>query len=283
MPRGKAKVLPALFSIAVFILLEMASLNMLSSDSSVQGLWISRAGHHVMMTLWGSSRSISYYTSLKETNQALAEENVRLRLALEQYRDGEDAESREELSDALIAEYKPQGFTWIPATVIKIGNNSQHNYILLDKGSEDGVTTDCGIITGSGVVGIVEVVGEHYSFALSLKNTDVSVSTRLGIDGTSGPLTWDGIHPSGARVREIPLQNRFSPGDTVYTSGHSSIFPSGIPLGTVGGSRIVDGSTYEIEVNLFQDFSNLRFVTIVKNTGRDELSALERKAAEKGL
>lgn len=283
MPKGKAKVLPALVSIAVFIFLEMASLNMLSSDSSVQGLWISRAGHHVMMTLWGGSRSIGYYTSLKETNQALADENHRLRLALEKYRDDEDDILGKQLTDSLVTTYRPQGFAWIPATVIKIANNTQHNYILLDKGSEDGITPQCGIITGSGVVGIVEVVGEHYSFALSFKNTDVSVSSKLGIDGTSGPLSWDGRRPSGALLREIPLQNRFSPGDTVYTSGHSSIFPSGIPLGTVGGSRIVDGSTFEIEVNLFQDFSNLRFVTIVRNMGREELSALERKASGKGL
>ena len=67
----------------------------------------------------------------------------------------------------------------------------------------------------------------------------------------------------------------FQPGDTVYTSGHSSIFPADIPLGTAGKAKIVNGATYEIEVTLFEDFAALRHVTIVENLGRDEMKTLE--------
>jgi len=64
-------------------------------------------------------------------------------------------------------------------------------------------------------------------------------------------------------------------GDTVYTSGFSSIFPPDIPLGVTGESRIVNGSTSEIKVRLFEDFSSLRYVTIVENLGREEIRQLE--------
>jgi rod shape-determining protein MreC len=66
-------------------------------------------------------------------------------------------------------------------------------------------------------------------------------------------------------------------GDTVYTSGFSSIFPPDIPLGVTGESRIVNGATSEIKVRLFEDFSALRHVTIVENLGREEIKELEGK------
>ncbi len=69
----------------------------------------------------------------------------------------------------------------------------------------------------------------------------------------------------------------FQPGDTVFTSGFSSIFPPDVPLGTTGESRIVNGATYEIEISLFEDFGSLRYVTIVENLGRREIRDLEKE------
>ena len=64
-------------------------------------------------------------------------------------------------------------------------------------------------------------------------------------------------------------------GDTVFTSGYSSIFPPDIPLGTAGEAKIVNGATYDIEINLFEDFGALRYVTIVENIGKEEIEELE--------
>ena len=69
----------------------------------------------------------------------------------------------------------------------------------------------------------------------------------------------------------------FSPGDTVFTSGFSSIFPPDIPLGTAGEAKVVNGATYEIKVKLFEDFNSLRYVTVVENIGKDEIKRLEGK------
>jgi rod shape-determining protein MreC len=78
-------------------------------------------------------------------------------------------------------------------------------------------------------------------------------------------------------LKEIPLQCKFHPGDTIYTSGYSSIFPADIPLGVTGESRIVNGATNEIKIKLFQDFSTLRYVTVVTNVGAKEMEYLEKK------
>ena len=64
---------------------------------------------------------------------------------------------------------------------------------------------------------------------------------------------------------------KFEEGDTVYTSGFSTIFPPDIPIGRITGSRIVNGATFEIKVSLFQDFSSVRHVCLVRNRDLDEI------------
>ena len=126
-------------------------------------------------------------------------------------------------------------------------------------------------MTSHGVVGIIDAVSEHHAFALSLQNHDISISARIGEEGGSGILVWDGIHSNGALLKEIPLQYHYQPGDTVYTSGHSLLFPPDIPLGVAGDSRVINGATNEITVTLFQDFSSVRYVTVVHNDSFDEI------------
>ena len=66
-----------------------------------------------------------------------------------------------------------------------------------------------------------------------------------------------------------------TPGDTVWTSGHSSVFPAGIPLGTTDRMRIVAGASSEVDVHLFENFSAVRYVTVAINTGWAEIDWVE--------
>lgn len=113
-------------------------------------------------------------------------------------------------------------------------------------------------------------------------NADLNISARLGRNGAVGPLAWDGKTSTGAVLKEIPLQSRFEEGDTVYTSGFSSIFPPDIPLGRVKEAKVVNGATYDIKVQLFQGFNDLRYVIVATNTEREEIEELERMKSEKG-
>ena len=89
------------------------------------------------------------------------------------------------------------------------------------------------------------------------------------------PLSWDGVGTARAVVRDLPPHYNNVPGDTVRTSGFSIFFPPDIPIGVTGDSRLVDGSTRQVDVLLFQDFSTLRYVTVVQNLARTEITALE--------
>lgn len=263
-----------ILSAAIFIIMEIAAFGMLRRSGELQNIWISHASHWTRAKLWGSSEKISHYFSLNKENQALAEENFKLGEELKKYMEREAAREGSIFADSM-AVVSGNDFTYIPASIVKISRNRQHNYFILNKGSEDGVTPQSGVITGKGVVGVIDAVDKHYSYGLTLMNTGVSISARIGNEGAIGPLTWNGISNDQAILREIPLQYKFEPGDTVWTSGFSSLFPADIPLGVTGGSRIVNGAVNEVNVTLFQSASILRFVTIAVNNGRDEILYLE--------
>lgn len=271
MPKERS-IVQRIFIAVVFILLEVAALLMLSHNNQLQRLWIARISHGFMARTWGTTQAISDYFSLKGQNDRLALENDSLQRIVRSYElaaKEADPASRPVMMD--------NGFNYIPATIIKSSSNTQHNYLIIDKGSEDGVVRNSGIITSNGVIGIVDAVSPHYSYAISFLNTELFISARLGESGAIGPLAWDGTGSDGAILKEIPLQFKFEPGDTVYTSGYSSIFPPDIPIGVAGESKIINGATNEIKVRLFQNHKALKYVTVVGNTRAEEIEAIENQ------
>lgn len=264
--------IPGLIRFAVFLLLEAAALFMLTRNAQLQRIWVAKAGHSVMGAVWGGTQRIRDYFSLRKTNRSLAEDNFALQeqvLLLQETLRGFRADTTVHPS------VHDSRFRYTGAEVVKMSSNKQHNYLILNKGFEDGIQEKAGIITQDGVIGIIDAVSAHNSYAFSFQNKDISISARLGGEGATGILVWDGLTSRGAILKEIPLQYRYEKGDTVYTSGHSLVFPPDIPLGVAGESKVVNGSTNEILVTLFQDFKAVRYVTVVYNTSFEEVEEFQ--------
>jgi rod shape-determining protein MreC len=268
----KGKFIYYISTAAIFIILELAALTMLYNNGPLQRTWFGNAGQGFSGWVWGFTQQINDYFSLKEINDSLANDNARLTILLA---GKADSLTRESLAEMLPADNAAGSFRYTPAVIRKISNNTQHNYMMLDKGSSDGVKEGNGVITAKGAVGIIEAVSENYSYALSFKNHQMSISARLRKDGPVGTMNWDGKSQNKALLKEIPHHIDLADGDTVYTSGYSSMFPADIPLGTTGASKIVNGATYEIEISLFEDMSSLRYAIIVDNLDDDEIETLE--------
>lgn len=269
----KGTIIYTLITAAIFILLEIAALSMLNNNGPLQKSWFGKAGQGFMEWIWGGTQKISDYFSLSRQNKELAAENDRLTILLAKQKDSLFRDSL----NRMVVRRKVGDYTYIPAGINKIKNNSLHNYMILDKGSKDGVREGSGVITARGAVGIVDAVSENFSFARSFKNREMSISARLGKDGLVGTMSWDGQSRNKALLREIPHHIELTPGDTVYTSGFSSIFPPDIPLGQTGDARIVNGSTFEIAVTLFEDLNSLRYAIIVGNDSKEEIENLENR------
>lgn len=268
--RAKRSIVSVLIDVAVFILLEAAALSMLSHNGALQNMWLTRGAHAINAGIWGKGESVSRYFSLRKENEKLAQENFQLREQLLNY---EQAVKDIQTGSSNVV----KNFKYTPATIVKHSTNKQHNYLILDKGREDGVVTGSGVITKDGVIGVVDATSRHYSYVRSFNNKDMIISARIGRNGNIGALSWDGISTRKAILAEVPHHSVVDRGDTIYTSGFSSIFPADIPLGLAGSSKIVGGSSYEIKVWMFEDFSTVRYVTIVENIDKQEIEELEEE------
>ena len=269
---GERKSYAFAINAAVFLFLEIAAVILLGHSSSLQDIWINRASHRVHAAIWGGSEKVLNYFTLDRQNRSLAAENLELSSVVREFGQRDLSWRENHLYDSQIGRFK-----LTPATIVKASRNSQHNYIVLNKGSEDGVKPQTGIVTTNGVVGVVSSVGKHFSYGITLMNPRISVSARIGLTGLVAPLEWDGKRSDGAVMRNLPLHHEINPGDTVWTSGFSSVFPSDIPVGVTGKVRLIDGSTNEVSVRLFQDFSALRYVIITENLDREDIAAVEKE------
>ena len=266
-----------IFTAAVFIAMEIAAFSLLSRTSSLQDIWINRTSHRVMAMMWGSGEKVRTYFHLREQNETLALENYELLTELMRFKnENEQLRARNSLTDAGFA----QEFEYSPAVITKMGRNTQHNYIIIDKGSDDGIKPHSGIITARGAIGIISVVDKHYSYGLTFMNEKVCVSTRLLKSGIIAPLEWDGRSSNKALLRKVPMHQDVDPGDTIVTSGYSNIYPAGIPLGICGETRLMNGAEKVVDVTLFEDFSALKYVVVARNPMRDEIRELSEMEEE---
>lgn len=258
-----------------FIILEVAALAVLYNNGAIQKAWLSRMFHGFAYNVWGRTENIKHYFSLNRENAELAERNFMLEQELRAYR--EKYGPSDVLKDSITGKFNTGNFKYIHASIVKMSRNKQHNYLILGKGYDDGISPMSGLITSCGAIGIVDAVSKNYSHVKMFTSAGMAVSARIGHEGAVGSLSWDGKSTKGAILSEIPHHIVINQGDTVYTSGFSAIFPPDIPLGTIGEKKLVNGSSYEINISLFEDFSRLRYVTVVDNDDIKELEELEVK------
>jgi len=261
-----------IISIAVFIALEVFCVILISKNSTIQHSRIAGAIMDVNMFFDERRNGIHEYANLRGENEKLARENALLRSQMDIMMTL--TEKRPSADSSLLS--KQGRFYFTAAKVIKNTISRQHNILILDKGSMDGVKVGMGVVTSMGVIGVISVCDEHYCKAKSLLDTDLKISGKLIRDNNLGLVSWTGKSASQARMTELPTHSDISPGDTVVTSGYSAIFPQGIPIGTVVKSKS-DGVSVLATLNLFENFHSLQYVYIVSDADMETLKKLEEK------
>jgi rod shape-determining protein MreC len=214
--------------------------------------------------------NLRVYFQLDEINRQLAEENARLRNLLDMA-DETEAGVFQTVTDSI----RGQSYSYIPARVVNNSVNKQRNFITLDRGSKDGIRADDGVITSVGIVGVVYRVSPHFSTVISLLNIDLRLSAKLKKNDYFGSLFWDGLDYRKAILTEIPHHVEVNRGDTIITSGYSTIFPEGITVGIVDNVSRRGGDFLEISVLLSTGFKNLSHVEVVTNLLRTEKEQIE--------
>lgn len=240
---------------------------MLTSANSVSsGLYRMKTG----ITSYFNLRDINY--DLQRNNAELEMQLLRMNAVLTKA--GEyipDSVMNAINSNPIVDRYKYQ-----IANVINNSTNKPHNYITIDKGELDGIKPEMGVIDQNGVVGIVNVVGKHSARVLSLLNNNLRISCKIKNSDHVGSLVWDGQTSQTAVLEELPRHATFNKGDTIVTSGHSTAFPKGVPVGVIlGQAKGYDENSYAIRIKLFTDFTTLSSVRIISDLMKPEIDELE--------
>ena len=262
----------------LFILLEVISFALLFRFNNYQGSAFFTSSNQVAGMAYEAANNVTGYFQLKSINDDLVQENMELELQMEHLRSAlmeltSDSTGLERMkSDAL------KGYDIYRANVINNSLTHVDNYITIDKGENDGIRSEMGVINGNGVVGIVYHTSANYSLVIPVLNSKSSISCKIKRSDYFGFLKWDGGSSMYATVKDMPRHSLFSLGDTIVTSGHSAVFPGGIPIGTVEDiSDSHDGLSYLLKVKLFTDFGRLNDVRVIAQKGQEEQLELEQK------
>ncbi|MBY2903978.1 MULTISPECIES: rod shape-determining protein MreC [Bacteroides] len=263
----------------LFILLEVISFVLLFRFNHYQHSVYFSSANAVAGKVYEVSGGITSYFHLKSVNEDLLDRIMELE---QQNHNLEDALGRH-LSDSTelnsIRNLTNTDYQVFKARVINNSLNLVDNYITLNRGSKDGIRPEMGVVDGNGVVGIVYDTSSHYSRVISVLNSKSSISCKIVGSEYFGYLKWEYGDSRYAYLKDLPRHAEFNLGDTVVTSGYSTVFPEGIMIGTVDDmADSNDGLSYLLKVKLATDFGKVSEVRVIARTGQHEQKELEQKS-----
>lgn len=219
-------------------------------------------------TIYKSSNNISQYFNLKRQNEILIQENSRLNEFLYKTKDSSFVPVLDSSKFSI-------PFKFTAAKIIKNSYSLSNNVLLIDKGRKDSLVQDFGVINSNGIVGIVDNVSKKYATVISILNTNINISAKLKKTNHFGSLTWDSKSHEFIQLTDIPKIAPVEIGDTIVTSGRSTIFPKGIQIGVVNDFKLDAAENYYIiNLKLFNDMTSIEHVYVIENKDAEEINNL---------
>ena len=254
----------------LFLLLLGISLSLTIQSHSYHRSKIISSANFLSGGVYEKINNISEYLDLRTQNDALAQENARLRSILFNAKDTASAPKLDSIKGLHPTDI-------IVSKVIHNSYNSHENYLTLNSGSLQGVKSDMGVINSLGIVGIIDNTSPRYATVLSLLNIKSQINAKIKKSNHFGSLVWNGKSTGFVQLIDIPRLAAIRKGDTIVTGGQSVIFPENLNIGTVD-KIYIDNQTnyYTLDIKLFNDMTNLGHVYIIKSKDREEIINLEK-------
>lgn len=260
------KIFKTVIIIAFFILLII--INPYNTFNKVRGVFFGityplQKGFAVSANkIYSFGEAISSIGKFKEENEYLIKENIRLRAEITELKDirRENEELRNQLN--LLPREK---FDLLAATVIGRDLYKGNTWMIIDKGSKDGIEKDMPIIVSDGVlIGKIEEVFYAESRVVPITSPNSNVNAVTNETGAIGVV--NGKYGLGIVLDMVLQTDYLKLGDDVITSEISQSIPRGLLIGKIE-------EIYPAEDYLFQratlsspvDLFKLRHVFIIKN------------------
>lgn len=175
----------------------------------------------------------------------------------------------------------------VAAHIIGTSGTDLSRVLVVDKGSKDGLKTDMPVITPDGVVGKVRDVFPHTAQVLEINDQTSGLGIVLTQTRLRGILR--GNAAGQTEVIDILPDERIQSGEPVVTSGGDSVYPSGLPVGTV--ERVVNDPEHNpyvaVRVHPAVNLSRLDEVLVITQTQntmpasmQQDIATSEQKAAD---
>lgn len=261
----------------LFLLLETTAFLLIVHNTGFQRIVFLSSANSVTACMYQSSESVFDFFKLKQANIKLNEENADLRNRIVGLQN-ELIRIRNMQNDTA---YIPaeNDLQYIPAKIINNSTNKYKNYITINKGERDGVAPGMGVIATDGVVGIVKTVSNKFAVIIPILNPEISINSKFKSNNYIGPVEWQGEDYRFANLMDIARHVHVYKGDSIVTSGLTSTFPEGIPVGTVEEFYLGENNAYyTIQIRLAVNFRTLSYVRIIRNNNQSEWENTEKTA-----
>lgn len=224
--------------------------------------------------VYETSSKVSRYWNLSAVNDSLARENAELKMRLPNSKFSSLVKSNIQ-EDTTLKQY----YAYVDAKVINNTTHRPHNFLTLNRGKKQQLALNAGVINGNGkgIVGVTLKSSDNYTVVMSILNVDTRVSAKILGNDYFGVLVWNGLDARYMTLESVPKHAFVQKGDTVATSGFSTVFPGGILIGTIEDFYQPSGlNFYTIKVRLFNDVNNAQYVYVVDNLFKEERIKLEK-------
>ncbi len=262
-------------SVIIFVVLEILAFLLVVNKNDLQRSVAFRYATTLSAWTYEITNLVTDYFGLAEANKELSEENARLLTENARYRDLMLCSDSSGVSNQLGIVSARESY--LSAKVVYNSVYDLQNYIIIDKGSAQGIEEDMGVFTPQGVVGVVQRVSKNYAVVLPIINPEQVISAKIKGNNQLGSVKWNGKTPLKAKLYEIPNHVNVVAGDSIVTSGFSAIFPEDIMIGVVDKATNVENTMYcDIDIALTVDFQSLSYVTVAAFTNKNELLNLQK-------
>lgn len=257
----------------LFIIFSTVGLILTVKNNAYQRSVTLNSTNEVVGTAFERLNVFKRYLNLGMVNDSLSNENAKLKTQLLQLTTVDSAKDVK-----VIDTTTNQQYTYLAAKVVKNSVTLRNNVMTINKGTLDGIQPGMAVISPQkGVVGFIRDVSEHLATIQSLLHKDTKISVVVKKNNALGSLVWgDGnFDIRKAFIKEVPNHIKINVGDTIVTSGYGS-FPAKILVGKISRTNVTTNDNFlSAELNLFNDFSTLQYVYVIKDKKADEQKALE--------
>lgn len=266
-----------------FLLLQIIALSFLFRYNKYHEAAFMNVAGEVTGSINQRFSKVESYFHLKKINEELAAENLHLnQLLIENY--GKPDVTGKLVLDTVQTDSNREirKYSWMGAKVVGNIEGTQLNFIIIHRGSLQGVATNMGVVSPQGIVGRVVNVSSNYASVMTMLHRQYKVVVKLKNGGERGTVEWDGVSPQYVTLKDIPKSARVQKGDTVLTSPTSSLFPGNLMVGTV--SEIVDDRSsnfYTLKLKTATNFFNIEYVYVIANAQAEEQMHLEDSTRKK--